>query len=145
VHEFYFLLLVSMIIGFVFYYFFPTMAPSSVIDSPYFLEEQRATALKFSQIHHYLQPTTIEGGLIAMPSFHVIWAYLCLYALRGWPILCGILFPVNCLLALACILLGWHYPIDLVGSIVVILMSQAILRYCYRKSQTPTNKTALSS
>lgn len=126
-YEFYFLLLLTALIGFIFYYFFPTMAPASVIDSPYFMASQKATGLKFEQIHHYLKPSTIEGGLIAMPSFHVIWAYLCLNSLRGWPLICWALFPINILLALSCVLLGWHYPIDLLGSVVVIIVAHLVL------------------
>jgi len=127
VHEFYFLLLLTMLIGFTFYYFFPTMAPASVIDSPYFIEEQRATGLKFRQLHQHLLQTTVEGGLIALPSFHAIWAYLCLYLVRGWPIVCWLLLPLNCTIALSCILLGWHYPIDLLGSAIVIVLAHVVL------------------
>jgi len=78
-YEFYFLVLASWIIGSMVYYFLPTMGPASLIDSPYFIEAQRATGLKFWQLHHYIQPVTEDGGMIAMPSFHVIWAWLCVY------------------------------------------------------------------
>ena len=39
-HEYYFLLLLTAFIGYICYYFFPTTAPASVIDSPYFTEAQ---------------------------------------------------------------------------------------------------------
>ena len=130
VREYYFLLVSTLLIGFVFYYFFPTTAPASTIDSPYFLMMQKATGLKFQQIHHNIPPTTLDGGLIALPSFHVVWAYLSIYLLRGWPIFCWLLFPINGLLALSCVLLGWHYPIDLIGSAVVIILAHALLHFC---------------
>ncbi len=124
-HEYYFLLLFSTIIGFVFYYFFPTTAPASILDNPYFASAQHATGLKFSQIHQHIQPTTLDGGLVALPSFHVIWAWFSLYLIRSWPIPWMLLLPINLLLVLSCVLLGWHYPMDILGGLVVILFSHA--------------------
>lgn len=118
--EYYFFMISTLLIGFIFYYFFPTTAPASMFDSPYFLNSQKATGLKFQQIHQHLSPTTMDGGMVSLPSFHVIWAYLSLYGLRIWPSVCWFLFPINLLLALSCVVLGWHYPIDLVGSAIVI-------------------------
>ncbi|MDP1604641.1 MAG: phosphatase PAP2 family protein [Legionella sp.] len=124
--EYFCLMLVSALMGFGFYYFFPTIAPASVIQGPYFSLEQYATGLKFAEIHNHLSPSTIEGGMIAMPSFHAIWAWFCLYLVRGWPLLFTLLLPVNALLVISCVLLGWHYPIDLLGSLVVILITHGI-------------------
>lgn len=118
--EYYFLMISTLLVGFIFYYFFPTTAPASMFDSPYFMDCQKATGLKFNQIHQHLSPTTMDGGMVSLPSFHVIWAYLSLHALRIWPYVCWFLFPINLLLALSCVVLGWHYPIDLVGSAIVI-------------------------
>jgi hypothetical protein len=126
--EYFCLMLVSALIGFIFYYFFPTIAPASVIQSPFFSPDQQATGIKFAEIHSHLSPTTIEGGMIALPSFHTIWAWFCLYMVRGWPLLFMLLLPVNLLLVLSCVLLGWHYPIDLLGSLVVILITHGIYR-----------------
>lgn len=131
IHEYYFLLLFSALIGFTFYYFCPTTAPASVLHGQYFTVAQQATGLKFSQIHHHIQPTTLDGGMIALPSFHAIWAWFCLYLLRGWPIVFAILLPINLLLVLSCVLLGWHYPTDIIGSIIVIALSHGAY-YCCR-------------
>jgi hypothetical protein len=125
IREYYFLLLFSALIGFSFYYFFPTTAPSSIIQSPYFSTSQHATALKFMQIHQHIPPSTLNGGLIALPSFHVIWAWLCLYLLKSWPLAFFILLPMNLLLVGSCVLLGWHYPLDILGGIIVICISHA--------------------
>lgn len=124
--EFYCLMLLTAIIGFVFYYFFPTTAPASNISSPLFSRSQLDTGLKFQQIHHYIPPATIDGGMIAMPSFHVIWAWLCLYLARTWKPLLIVFLPLNTLLLLSCVLLGWHYPSDLAGSLFVILLAHWI-------------------
>lgn len=121
--EFFCLLLISALIGFSFYYFFPTTAPASMINSPFFSKDQLATGLKFFEIHHHLQPSTNEGGLIALPSFHTIWAWLCLYLVWRWKVVFFLLLPINLLLVCSCVLLGWHYPIDVVGGLIVVLIS----------------------
>jgi len=131
--EYYFLLLCTVLIGFVFYYFFPTTAPASVIHSPLFTEAQVATGLKFSQIHQHIPPSTMDGGLIALPSFHVIWALLCVYLLKEWFYPAILLLAVNILLILSCVLLGWHYPVDVVGGILILGFSYYLLERC--KSQ----------
>ena len=133
-YEFYFLVLVSWIIGSMIYYFFPTTGPASVIDSPYFIEAQRATGLKFWQLHHYIQPVTEDGGMIAMPSFHVIWAWLCVYLMRPWPFVFWPIFLINSIVAVCCVLLGWHYFLDVVGSVLTMLLSHAIYYFCHCKT-----------
>lgn len=126
VREYYFFLMLSATLGFGFYYFFPTTAPASMITSDYFTAAQHATALKFSQLHHHIQPTTQEGGLIALPSFHAIWAWYCLYILRGWPFAMILLMPLNLLLLFSCVLLGWHYLSDLLGAVVVVGLTHLV-------------------
>jgi hypothetical protein len=124
--EYYALLLISTLLGFTFYYFWPTIDPASSFKSAYFSPLQYATGIKFAEIHKQLSPTTIEGGMIAMPSYHVIWALLCLHLLRCWPLIFTIFLPINLLLVASCVLLGWHYFIDLLGSCVVLLLSYFI-------------------
>lgn len=135
IREFYFLLVTSALIGFTIYYFFPTTAPASVISSQYFINAQHATGLKFFQLHHYIQPETSEGGLIAWPSFHVIWAWLCLYLVREWSIVFYALLPINLLLTASCVLLGWHYCMDVVGSVVVILCTHFLYGFSQKESR----------
>lgn len=134
IREYYFLLLVTALLGYGFYYFFPTTAPASMLTSPYFSDLQYATSLKFNQIHQHIQPTTLEGGMIAFPSFHVIWAWLCVYLLRPWPIAFVFLGVINASLVLSCVMLGWHYPIDVLGSIIVIGLGHALQAHCRRSS-----------
>ncbi len=131
--EYYYLLLITALLGFGFYYFFPTTGPASIIDSPYFGELQKATGLKFMQIHGHKKPSTLEGGLIALPSFHVIWACLSLYLVRVWPLLWCLLLPFNLILIASCVLLGWHYGIDLICAFIVIFTAQGSLHYLLMK------------
>ncbi len=132
-YNFYCLALTSWLIGSLIYYFFPTAGPASVIDSSFFSESQRATGLKFWQLHHYIQPVTADGGLIAMPSFHVIWAWLCVYLLRPWPVLYVLCGAMNIILVAACVFLGWHYFLDVVGSAITLFISHYLLRVCYKR------------
>ena len=77
IKKYFFYVLSTMFIGFFIYYFWPTMAPASIMHSPYFLADQYNTGQKFYEIHHHLVPHSRLGGLISMPSFHVIWVILC--------------------------------------------------------------------
>lgn len=135
IREFYFCLITSTLIGFAIYYFFPTTAPASVVNSLYFTDSQHATGLKFFQLHHYIQPDTNEGGLIALPSFHVIWAWLCLYLVRGWPVVFFTLLPINLLLTASCVLLGWHYCLDVVASVAVILCTHFLYEFTRKEGR----------
>lgn len=128
-HEYYFLLLFTALIGFSFYYFFPTTAPASVINSPYFIEAQHATGLKFKQIHNHIQPSTQEGGMIALPSFHVIWAWLSVWLVRDWTWAFITLLLVNIIMVTSCVLLGWHYILDVIASIAILVFSHGIQHY----------------
>ncbi len=131
--EYFCLLLISALLGFSIYYFFPTTGPASVFGGPSFTEAQYATGLKFSQIHHHMQPSTLDGGLIALPSFHVIWSWFCLYLLNPWKWLFLMMLPINGLLIISCVLLGWHYPTDILAAAIVILLSHWIY-YTFNKA-----------
>jgi hypothetical protein len=130
--EYYFLLVVSALIGFSFYYFFPTTAPASILSSDYFNAAQKATGIKFLQIHEYTAPTTINGGLIALPSFHTIWAWFCLYIAREWKVVFFTLLPINLLLIISCIVLGWHYSVDILGGIFIIVITHSMYRIFHK-------------
>lgn len=134
--EYYFLLMVSALIGFSWYYCFPTTAPASMLNSDLFSLAQKATGLKFTQIHQHIPPSTLDGGLVAFPSFHVIWAWFCVHLVRHWRGLYWLLLGYNIILAAACVLLGWHYTLDLIGSICVIMASHA-LYYFVTRSYVP--------
>lgn len=135
IHQFYVMALITWIIGLSFYYFFPTTGPASMIDSPFFSEAQHATGLKFWQVHHYITPETKDGGMIAMPSFHVIWAWLCVNLLRPWPWAFCFLGVFNAIIVVSCVTLGWHYFLDVVASAIILMSSHAIY-YFYHPRQS---------
>lgn len=138
-YEYYFLVLFTWLMGACIYYFFPTAGPASVFTSPYFDGIQRLTGLKFWQLHHYIQPASSDGGMIAMPSFHVIWAWLCVYLMRPWPILFSLILVLNSLVVASCVLLGWHYLLDVVGSLLTLLTAHGVYYLCHlQRSGTPS-------
>jgi membrane-associated phospholipid phosphatase len=103
-----------------------------MFQSDLFMAEQFDTGIKFKEIHHYAPITTMNGGMVAFPSFHAIWAWYCLQLMRGWPIAYCLLWIINMLLILSCILLGWHYPIDIIASLVLILLTHGIYQLLYK-------------
>lgn len=131
IKQFFYLVLSTTLIGFAVYYFFPTTAPASVLKCAHFLEEQRNTGFKFYQIHHLIPATSSAGGLISMPSFHIIWAILCQHSAwrERWLWFC--LLPLNILVILSALFLGWHYFVDLLGSIVIIAIA-SMIAWCAR-------------
>jgi len=131
-YRFYLLILWSSFWGFGFYYFFPTTAPASNMDSPWFIQSQYDTGLKFYQLRHYIQPTTMDGGMIAFPSFHSIWALLCLYLIWPWKWAFLLLLLVNTGLLISCVLLGWHYPLDILASVILLMFCQWLINFVLR-------------
>ncbi len=119
-------MLVSIFIGGLCYYFFPTSAPVSIIHNPYFLLSEHHTALKFYEIHHYLSVTTGDGGLIAFPSFHVVWCILLCYAVRRIKWLFYPLIGINALVIASTLLLGWHYLTDVFSGAILAIIAIVI-------------------
>lgn len=129
VKRYFFFVLTTLFIGFFIYFFWPTMAPASILHSPHFLAAQYNTGLKFYEIHHHLVPHSSLGGLISMPSFHVIWVILCQQS--AWCIrwLWILLLPFNILVAAGALLLGWHYLVDLIASVLICGLMWWLARY----------------
>jgi hypothetical protein len=129
-HEFYRLLLISATLGYLVYYFFPTNGPASVFGGTYFTSDQYAVAVRFNEIHHHLVPSAVVAGIIAFPSFHVIWGWFVVYSVRCWKTLFIVLSCWNAVLVVSCVLVGGHYVVDVIGSVGVILLTHWINR-CY--------------
>ena len=108
------------IIGFGFYFFFPSCGPVHLYDKTHFLASQVNNYQKYYEIHHNLIPGQVDGGLIACPSFHVIWAWAC----ARFFISNRILFPISLtwflMISASTILLGWHYSIDVLFAFLII-------------------------
>lgn len=119
-------MMISYLIGMNIYYFFPTAGPTMIFKSPHFLSVQHDTFLKFFEVHHRLLLTTVEGGMIAFPSFHVIWAFFMIYLCRHIKWLFYPVLLLNIGVILATIFLGWHYLTDLIAGILLAIGSIAL-------------------
>lgn len=145
-------IVISTIIGGMMYYFFPTGGPASVLHSRHFITEEHATYTKFFAVHHHIPLSHYKmglmsaGGLIAFPSFHVVWAvllsYLCIN--RKW-----LFYPVallNLVMIASTLLLGWHYLIDVIAGVLLAWVSlygaQLIDKYYLRKESLELNTSA---
>lgn len=109
--------------GALFYYFFPSSGPASLLQSPYFSAEQHLTSLKFYQVHHFQEVTTLLGGMVAFPSFHVLWAILLTYAASSKKWLFLPVALLNSLVIASTVLLGWHFAVDVLASAVLAAAS----------------------
>lgn len=130
---FYLAQLSTILIGALIYYFFPTMAPSGVFHCPYFTATQKDTSLRFYELHHFLKVTVTENcGLIAFPSFHVVWAILLTNCYRDIKIL---FYPVaiwNTVIIISTVFLGWHYFVDVIGGAVLAIAGIVFAERVYR-------------
>ncbi|MBI5246692.1 MAG: phosphatase PAP2 family protein [Elusimicrobia bacterium] len=109
----------STIAGSLFYYFFPSSGPASVFQSPDFLQVQRFTHMKYEQVHQFRPVTTLLGGLIAFPSFHVAWSVLVTYAALPNKNLFRAAAVLNTIVIASTVLLAWHYVVDVPAGIAL--------------------------
>jgi membrane-associated phospholipid phosphatase len=109
----------SSFFGSLFYYFFPSSGPAGVFDSPHFMAVQRLTHLKYEQVHNFQPVTTLLGGLIAFPSFHVAWSGLATYAALPYRRLFLFACALNAVVVASTVLLGWHYLVDVPAGIAL--------------------------
>jgi membrane-associated phospholipid phosphatase len=75
------------------------------------------------------------GGMICFPSFHVIWAILCVAALWGYRFLRIPVALLAAMIILSTVTTGWHYFIDVLGGVVIAALSLSAARYYMRKGK----------
>lgn len=109
----------AFLLGGLFYYLFPSSGPATVYQSPHFAYVQQLTSAKFFWVHHRLPVTTMWGGMIAFPSFHVMWAVITTYAALPYRKLFWGIAALNILVVLSTLLLGWHYLVDVPSGILL--------------------------
>jgi len=125
---------VSLIIGLIIYYFFPANGPHSMIKDAHFTPAMQAVIAHFRELHHHLKLTTNSVAIVSFPSFHVIWAILMAYAFRNWK---WIFYPIaafNSLIILSTLTIGWHYLVDDIAGIIVVIISITIAEALSQKS-----------
>lgn len=112
----------SSIAGSLIYYFFPSSGPAGIFQSSDFLAVQRLTHFKFRQVHNFQPVTTLLGGLIAFPSFHVCWSVLATYVALPRRGIFRALAALNILVISSTVLLGWHYLVDVLAGILLAIV-----------------------
>jgi hypothetical protein len=116
--------LLAYLSGAAIYYFFPTVGPAGIFSNSHFSREQIDTVLNFREIHQYLMVSTMDGGMIAFPSFHVLWSVITIYTLREAPrVLFVTLLLLNLTAIVATLLLGWNYAVDITCGILVSIFA----------------------
>lgn len=119
VNIYFYAIIFSYLIGTTIYYFLPTAGLTVVFSDPHFMKLEHDTYLKFMEVHLREVITTYQGGMIAFPSFHVIWSILVAHALIRHKY---VFYPVaifNIFVIASTMLLGWHYMTDVIGGFVV--------------------------
>ena len=117
--EYFSIALITYTIGTLIYYFFPSEGPAMALQSPYFTFSEHLTSLKFFDVHHHVPIHTLDGGMIAFPSFHVTWVLILTYACRQqWWFVLPIGLLNLCVIA-STLMLGWHYLADVIGSVII--------------------------
>jgi membrane-associated phospholipid phosphatase len=112
-------MIVSGLVGFVFFFLFP-MAPPRLVDGLGVVD----TVTMHSEAYRVLQPPSLTNQFAAMPSLHVGWNLLMGIAIvsmttnRFWKVF-GVLMPLA--MYLATILTANHYFVDgIVGSALAL-------------------------
>lgn len=112
--------LLAYLMGAAIYYFFPSIGPASIFSDSHFSQAQLDTVTNFKEIHQYLMVTTFDGGMIAFPSFHVLWSVITIYTLRHTQKAVFLpLLLLNCAAIVATLFLGWNYAVDIFCGILV--------------------------
>jgi membrane-associated phospholipid phosphatase len=123
----------AFLAGGLFYYFFPSSGPGSVYQTPNFAPVQLLTSAKFYWVHHRLPVTTMWGGMIAFPSFHVMWAVITTYAALPYRKLFWGIALLNVLVIASTLLLGWHYLVDVPAGMLLGVLSLYAGEFTHRR------------
>ena len=138
VYRFFVSFLISCLLGFAIYYFWPSSDPSSVVHSSWFTAAQYHLTTQFNQMHHYQPSGFYDPGLIGFPSYHTIWAILLAYAC--WPRKV-LFYPValfSTLVIIAALASGWHFLTDIMGGVLVATLSIYLTHLLIHRHAVPT-------
>ncbi len=124
----------TCIIGFGFYFFFPSCGPVHLFDKVHFIQAQANNYQKYFEIHHGLFPVSDDGGMIACPSFHVIWAWSCTRFFISYRRLFPFALTWFIGIVVSTILLGWHYSIDVIFALLIISSYEVYSRWALKRA-----------
>ncbi len=75
------------------------------------------------------------AAIICFPSFHVIWAILCIAALWGFRLLRIPVAIFGTMIIFSTLTTGWHYFVDVLGGIMIAAISLFLAGYYTRKTK----------
>ncbi|MDF1654602.1 MAG: phosphatase PAP2 family protein [Coxiellaceae bacterium] len=131
--------LLAIFITAMIYYFYPSLPPAAVFSSYHFDSGCYTCIDRYYLIHAYKPFNYLSCGLIVFPSCHVIWGLLNTYAFRHvkwvfWPMV-----VLNLALILSTIVLGMHFLVDVLGAIVVFLISATAAYWTTKRDRRIAN------
>jgi len=132
-------IMVSGLIGLLFFAFFP-VAPPRLFDTSVFFD----SVAELSQTYKILQPKSIVNQFAALPSFHVGWNILAGYALlcsaSRWSVrLFAVLSPA--LMTLAVVFTANHWVVDVFAGSAIALVALTAARCLRRRTQSSGEPT----
>jgi membrane-associated phospholipid phosphatase len=106
----------------------PAVGPWTVEGYPP-TRPQAAVAAYIARLRSSLPVTADmdDAGIVSFPSFHVALTVIAAFALRRVPVLRIFAWVLCGLICISTITTGWHYGIDVVGGLMVALVSIAAL------------------
>ncbi len=135
VYRYFFCFMLSVTIGYLIYYFFPTAtSPAAVLPHRYFTSFQLFTLHAFHQEHlHQKIHFNMIGGIISFPSYHAIWCILIIYFFWKDSFFRYFALIYGTLVLIAILLTGWHYLTDVIGGILIAIFSIWLTQYLFQR------------
>lgn len=121
--------LISAIIGYLIYFFYPSSNPAHIFRSPHFTQIMYSAVQRFYDVQNYIPNDNLAGGIIGFPSFHTIWAICAVYAFRNYKIIFWPLLFWNIITILGTLTLGWHFLVDILSGILIVILSIPLAEY----------------
>jgi membrane-associated phospholipid phosphatase len=109
-----------------YYQFPPTQAQTAFCEAPLLAMRLPGTYVLGSQ----------EAGVVCFPSFHVVWAILFAAALWGFRWLRIPTALISGMVILSTITTGWHYFVDVLGGIILAIISILLAKGLTRRMDT---------
>jgi membrane-associated phospholipid phosphatase len=85
----------------------------------------QSMAREFHAVSSMSPPFTGFGYFVGVPSLHVAMALLFQLFLRPWRFAFWMFLPINLMMGASTVLLGYHYILDMVGGVVLVLIVEA--------------------
>lgn len=88
----------------------------------------RQSYLDFEAVRTHARPMTGFAYFIGLPSLHAAIALLFQLALRRSSVNFWLFLPINCLMAVSTVVLGYHYVLDTIAGLLLTPLVLGLLR-----------------